>query len=309
MKNKYLTFGFNRILILLLLLVVTLPTFLFASCQKKTRTMNIKLFDTKSQTIQQINLENYLKGVVAGEINNTAPLEALKAQAVLARTFTLKFIDENSSKYDGADISNDITEAQAYNEDYINENIIKAIEETEGIVVFSDGNYINAWFHSNSGGHTATAKDGLSFGETEPSYIKSVKTEENSSNTKNFSWSYTFSKDEVLTALRNMGASVSSISSFKKGELSQSGRCKTFIVGGKEISTNTFRLNIGSTKFKSTLIDSIKVNDDSITFTGKGYGHGVGLSQEYAIVLANEGKDYKEIISYFFDNIEFDYYK
>ena len=309
MKNKFLTFGFNRIFIILLLLIFTLPTLLFASCQKTTRTMNIKLFDTKSQTIQQINLENYLKGVVAGEINNNAPIEALKAQAVLARTFTVKFIDEDSSKYDGADISNDITEAQAYNEDYINDNISKAVKETEGVVVYNQGNYINAWFHSNSGGITTSAKDGLNFKDSEPSYIKSVKTGENGSNTKNYSWSYTFSKDEILNALRNMGVSVSSVSTFNKGEESSSGRCKTFIIGGKEVSANTFRLNIGSTKFKSTLIDSITINKNDITFKGRGYGHGVGLSQEYAIVLANQGMNYKEIISYFFNDVYFGTYK
>ena len=92
MKKHHTTFGFNRILTLLLLPIIILPIFLFASCQKKTRTMNINLFDTKSQMFQQINLEKYLEGVVAGEISNNAPIEALKAQAVLARTFTLKFL-------------------------------------------------------------------------------------------------------------------------------------------------------------------------------------------------------------------------
>lgn len=309
MKNKYLTFGFNRFLTILLLSIIILPTFLFASCQKKTRTMNINLFDIKSQTFQQINLEKYLEGVVAGEINNTAPIEALKAQAVLARTFTLKFLRDETSKYEGADISTDITESQAYNEDYINDSIKRAVLETKDIAVFYNDDYINAWFHSNSGGHTAYSKDGLDLSGDEPKYIKSIKTNESSSNSKNYNWSYSFTKDEILSTLKNMNISISSISSFKIGKTSNSGRAKTFIIGGKEIPANQFRLNIGSTKMKSTLITSISMSDDKILFEGKGYGHGVGLSQEYAITLAKEGKTYKEIISYFFDNIEIKSYK
>ena len=309
MKNKYLTFGFNRLFIFLLLLIIIFPTFLFASCQKKTRTMNINLFDIKSQTFKQINLEKYLEGVVAGEINNDAPIEALKAQAVLARTFTLKFIKDDKSKYEGADISTDITESQAYNPDNINDNIRQAVAETKDLTVFYNDEYINAWFHSNSGGYTSFAKNGLNFSGDEPPYIKSIKTNETSNNTKNYKWYYTFTKDDILTTLRNMKINISSISTFKIGQKDNSGRSKTFIIGGKEISANNFRLNIGSTKMKSTLITNIIINENSIYFEGQGYGHGVGLSQEYAIVLANEGKNYKEIISYFFKDIEIKSYK
>lgn len=309
MKKLYTTFGFNRILTLLLLPIIILPIFLFASCQKKTRTMNINLFDTKSQMFQQINLEKYLEGVIAGEINNNAPIEALKAQAVLARTFTLKFLRDDSSKYEGADISTDINEAQAYNEDYINDNIRRAVKETKDIVVYYDNDYINAWFHSNSGGHTTTATDGLGYSLEEPKYIKPIKTNENTNNSKNFKWYYSFTKSEILTTLRDLGISISSLSTFKIGEKDSSGRAKTFIVGGKEISANKFRLSIGSTKLKSTLIDSISVNENTITFSGRGYGHGVGLSQEYAITLANEGKTYKEIIFYFFNDVKIKSYK
>lgn len=289
----------------MLLLIVIVCSLFFVSCDNNSEEKKeIRLFSTDTQQIQTIKLNNYLEGVVAAEIGSNAPIEALKAQAVLARTFTYKFLESSTSKYEGADISTDINEAQAYNSDWVNENVKKAVKETSGETIKYDGEYINAWFHSNSGGQTALSKEGLSLVNEEPAYLKSVKTEESDDNTQNYSWSYTFSKDDILSALRNMGASVSNISTFKKGEIGASGRCLTFIVGGKEISANTFRLNIGSTKLKSTKIDSITVSSDSVTFSGKGYGHGVGLSQEYAIVLANQGKNYKEIISYFFDNVE-----
>lgn len=291
--------------ILLILLIIVLPSIIFISCKNEENDNIIKLYNIDNKSIEEINFESYIEGVVAGEIQNTAPLEALKAQAILARSFTAYFIENNKSKYDSADISNDITEAQAYNKEYINDNIKKAVRETKGIVLTHNDNYINTWFHSNSGGQTTSLREGLSYLGEEPSYIKTVSTTENENNTKNYKWSATFTKSEILNSLRNMGVSVSTINSFEKGEIGNSGRCLTFNIGGKYVNANTFRLNIGSTKLKSTLIENITVSDDSVSFSGKGYGHGVGLSQEYAVVLANEGKDYKEIIKTFYKDIEF----
>ena len=296
---KYLSLTF------IFLTLVFVSSFIFVSCDKDSET-KIKLYNTQTESIEKIDIESYLEGVVAGEINNDAPIEALKAQAVMARTFTYKFLESSTSKYEGADISTDITEAQAYAKDKINDKIKKAVKETNGQTVKYEGEYINAYFHSNSGGKTALLKDGFSLSSENLPYLKSVKTGEINSNSNNYSWSYTFSKDEILNALRNMGASVSNVSSFKKGEVSESGRCLTLIIGGKEISAATFRLNIGSTKMRSTLITDIVVTSSSVTISGLGYGHGVGLSQEYAIILANEGKTYKEIINYFFNGVEID---
>lgn len=288
----------KKIVILNIFLLVLLSSFaVFASCKKENSTPStIKLFNTNTQTVEKLNFEDYIEGVVAGEMENDAPLEALKAQAVLARTFACKFM-QTGSKYSGADISTDITEAAAYNKDRINDNIKKAVKETKGQTIKYKGELINAYFHANSGGKTASAKEGLN-GE-DLSYIKSVETKETSLSP----WSATFSKDSILNALRNMGVSVSSVSSFKVGERGESGRAITFVIGGKEVNANTFRLNIGSTKLKSTLIDNISLNSSTVTISGKGYGHGVGLSQDYAKVLANEGKNYKKIINYFFSNV------
>jgi len=290
---------------LLIILVILLPVITLSSCNKNNKTIEINLYNTETNKIEKLNLENYIEGVVAGEISNTAPLESLKAQAVLARSFTLYFLNNNKSKYEGADISTDILEAQAYNKNNINENIKKAVKETKNIVLTYNNDYINTWFHSNSGGETTTAKTGLSFLGEEPKYLKQIKTTENNSNTKNFNWSATFTKSEILNTLRSLGLNVSTISKFNKGEISNDGRCITFNIGGKFVNSNSFRLNIGSTKMKSTLIDKIIVNENSITFEGRGYGHGVGLSQEYSIILANQGLNYKEIINNFYKDIEF----
>ena len=267
----------------------------------------LKVYDTSSKSIKEMSLEKYLLGVVAGEMYNSWELEALKEQAVLARTYTLYFLQNFSSKYEGADISNDVTEAQAYNESMINDNIKKAVEETKGKVLTVDGEIIETWFHSNSGGVTTTSNNGLN-NKADEKYTKVQKSVETAENSQNYEWRATFSKDKVLNAIREMGASISSISSFSIGEVDASGRAKTFKIGGSEIDANTFRLKLGSTEMKSTKITNLVVSSTSIYMEGKGYGHGVGMSQWGAKILAQEGKDYQEILNFYFDNIKISNY-
>ena len=92
--------------------------------------------DEKTQTM---DIETYVQGVLAGEMKNDWPMEALKAQAILARTFVLKFVDEKQSRYEGADISTDIEEAQAYDLSAVNARIKQAVADTRGLVLSSDG--------------------------------------------------------------------------------------------------------------------------------------------------------------------------
>ena len=74
----------------------------------------LRVYDVKSETLETLSVEDYLPAVLAGEMAGDWPLEALKAQAILARTFVLQFVSQKESMYDGADISTDIKEAQAY---------------------------------------------------------------------------------------------------------------------------------------------------------------------------------------------------
>ena len=264
---------------------------------------SLKVYDVNTKKIVEMDLEEYLKGVLAGEMFNDWSIEALKAQAILARTYTLYFLQNQTSKYEGADISNDVTEAQAYDASRINDNIEHAVNETQGKVIMCDGELIEAWFHSNSGGMTTKAKTGLNY-LGEETYTKTTKSPETAENSENFGWSITLSKSAVLQALREMGVSVSTISEFSVGEKDESGRAVTLKIGDTEFSASTFRLKVGSTKMKSTLIDDIVVSKYSINISGKGYGHGVGMSQWGAKILAEEGKSAEEIIDFYFDNVE-----
>lgn len=285
---------------------ITLPENLSTSISEDGVTL--KVYDTSAKTIKQMDLEEYLLGVVAGEMYNTWNIEALKAQAVLARTYTLFFLQNYTSKYDGADISNDVTEAQAYDESRINDSIKRAVSETKGQILTSDGELIEAWFHSNAGGVTTTAKNGLNFLEGE-AYTKTQKSVETAENSQNFNWNTAISKSDCLNVLREMGVSINSLSTFTIGETDESGRVKTFKIGGSTIDANTFRIKVGSTKMKSTKITNLVVSSKSVYLEGLGYGHGVGLSQWGSKILADEGKTYDEILNFYFDNIELTKFK
>ena len=263
----------------------------------------INVYNTSNEKIEEMDIESYLLGVVAGEMYNDFNIEALKAQAILARTYAIDFINTKESKYEGADISNDITEAQAYSKDSINDRIREAISETRGKVITKDGKLIKAWFHANSGGITTVASNGLNYKEDE-NFTKCINSPEDEENSKNYTFGVIFKKTEILEVMRALNKSTSNISTFEIGKKDESGRAKTFIIGGEEVDSNEFRLKIGSTKLKSTLITNISVYSSTVYIEGRGYGHGVGMSQWGANIMADEGKNAEDIIKYYFKDVE-----
>lgn len=128
----------------------------------------LSVYDIKAEKLETLSVEDYLPAVLAGEMAGDWPLEALKAQAILARTFVMQFVSQKKSMYDGADISTDIKEAQAYDASGINDRIRQAVRETRGMVMNAGGELPYAWFHAHSGGLTARAKEGLDYEKSEP---------------------------------------------------------------------------------------------------------------------------------------------
>ena len=141
----------------------------------------VDVYVTEHERIETMPLETYLYGVLAGEMKNDWPMEALKAQAILARTFVLKFMAEKESRYEGADISTDIEEAQAYDASAVNQRVRDAVDATRGLVLSSGGELPYAWFHAHSGGVTALAREGLNWKAEEPPYTRVTKGNENQS--------------------------------------------------------------------------------------------------------------------------------
>jgi len=264
----------------------------------------LTVYNIATKSYDEMDIEDYVAGVLAGEMRNDWPMEALKAQAVLARTFVLKFIDEKESKYRGANISTDIAEAQAYDALKINDRIRKAIDETRGQIISSDGKLPYAWFHAHAGGTTELPSAALEYKQADPAYTQVTESPDSDkapTDVKN--WTATFTADEVLKAVKASGVPIDKLTSINIGVKGESGRAKTLLINGREVSAPALRINLDSAKLKSTLLSDVKLENGKVTFSGKGYGHGVGMSQWGAYGMADEGKDYKEIIAHYFKDV------
>lgn len=255
---------------------------------------------TEENAVVHMDFETYIAGVVAGEMPNTWPIEALKAQAILARTFVLKFVSEKDSRYPNADISTDIAEAQAYNADAVNERILQAVKETAGQILLTEsGELPYTWFHSHSGGTTETARDGIDWQGEEPSYIHPTEGME----ADNAPWSAHFTAAEFVAACQAAGAKVSTCDSVRIGQKGNSGRAVSFLVDGANVNAARLRISLGSTKMRSTLLTELSMEGGVIRMSGLGYGHGVGLSQWGAHALAQRGWPAEEIALHYYKDL------
>lgn len=265
----------------------------------------LEVYLTANGTVSPMDIETYVMGVVAGEMKNDWPLEALKAQAILARTFVLRFVSEKESRYAGADISTDISEAQAYSEENINDAIRQAVEETTGqVLVTSAGALPYTWFHAHSGGTTALAREGLGWKNAEPAYtlvMEGLDSPDAPAEAK--AWEADFTADEFLAACRQVGAAPESIASVEIGKKGESGRAITLLVDGAKVPAAELRLALGSTVMRSTLLTELSTDGQSVHMAGRGYGHGVGMPQWGAYALAQDGMTGEDIALHYYQGL------
>ncbi len=265
----------------------------------------LQVYVVEDKAVKEMDMETYLQGVVAGEMKNDWPMEALRAQAILARTFVLKFTTEKESKYEGADVSTDIEEAQAYAADEINDRVKEAIESTRGMVLASGGEFPFTWFHAHSGGQTALAKEGLAYKDEEPPYTQSVPGKESDDAPPDAkTWEASFTESEFLAACKKAGGTPTSAKEISISKRGESGRAVSIMVGGVEVSAPELRIALDSTKMRSTFLTSIAYEDGKVTMAGKGYGHGVGMPQWGAYGLADSGMKGEEIVMQYFKDVQ-----
>ena len=275
----------------------------------------IKVFFMNENLINEIGLDEYLYGVVSAEMPANYEQEALKAQAIVARTYTLFKIENNSSKHGEAAICTDSKCCQAWiskeerlqkweedkKEEYWNK-IVKAVDETKGKVIKYEGNLINAFFHSNSGGKTEVPIN--VWGGTEYPYLQVVETS-GENNYSQYKSEVEFTKDELIKKLKNKYDGIElELNQIRIIERYDSGRIKTIRFGNIEISGVEARnvLELKSANFEYIL------EDNKIKFVVYGYGHGVGMSQTGADSLAKEGNDYNKIIEHFYMGVKIENY-
>ena len=265
----------------------------------------LRVYIKKEAIATEMPVEAYLYGVVAGEMRSDWPLEALRAQAILARTFVLKFVSEKESMYPDADISTDIAEAQAYDEAAVDDRIRTAVDSTRGMVLSTDGGELPyAWFHAHSGGSTALARESLGWSRAEPAWTKVAPgLDSPDAPPEAAQWEAVFSEEDFLSACGRNGVKAEQISSLSVGEKGQSGRAVTLLVNGEAMNAAALRIALGSTVMRSTLLTSLRLEDGQVFMAGRGYGHGVGMPQWGAYALAEQGKKGDEIALHWFDGL------
>lgn len=260
--------------------------------------ISFRILNNNIHVVNHVELEDYLKGVVPKELSASYPLDALKAQAICSRSFAIKNI--NKLKKNGYNLD-DTTRCQVYKgKTAEEERSNKAVDETKGQVAFYNNQIANTIFGASSGGITANASE--VWGGNATNYLSSFE----DPYSKTYKWDHKVSKDDINNILIKNKINIGKFLNLNVTEKDISGRIKMIEIIGTEktekISGNAFRNILGNTKLKSTLFD-IKDEDDDLIFQGRGYGHGVGMSQYGAVEMAKQGKNYTDIITFYFPGV------
>lgn len=274
----------------------------------------IKLLHADTGEIEELPLDTYLLGVVSAEMPASFEQEALNAQSLVARTYTIYSITHNQGKHNDADICDDSGCCQAWiskedrmarwEEDQRDANwrkIETAVNTTAGKIITYNGEVIDAFFHSNSGGTTEAPVN--VWGGTNYPYLQSVETAGEDAYSQ-YSSEATFTKEEfknkILEKHSDFTIDYSKEDAIKILEYTESGRIKTIKIGNLNLSGVEVRTLLGLKSANFT----VTINGDNIKFEVTGYGHGVGMSQTGADSMAKAGSGYEEIVKHFYTGVE-----
>jgi stage II sporulation protein D len=252
--------------------------------------------------INELDVEDYLKGVLNEEISAKWHPEAIKAQAVVARTYAL-YQKENrkDNLYHMEATTLDQVYGGARRED---ERTNNAVENTREIVLTYEGKLAKAFYHSISGGATEDVID--VWGGDENNYLKSIKCNFDK-DAPNYQWEIEIDTVDLEIILSKNGIKLDGIQSIEPVTFTSSGRVAELQIihknGTKKISGVNFRKMIGYETIRSTLF-RIKEGDGSFIFYGRGSGHGVGLCQWGAKGMAEKGYSYIDILKYYYPGIK-----
>jgi stage II sporulation protein D (peptidoglycan lytic transglycosylase) len=257
----------------------------------------------KLQLTAVMPMDEYIAGVLAGETGNFKSEETLKAMAVTARTYALHFGARHA--IDGFDFC-DSTHCQNLRTGDATPRLRKIVESTAGEVLWYDGEPAATYYYANCGGTTEDGRYILGNGEQQAPYLKQHADTYCVRNSNN-RWRSEISKVELQRALAAEGVAVPGrLQSVSVAHRTASGRVEFLTVTGNHAITVpglTFRSavgrNIGWDRLKSNWYD-VRVESDLIVFNGRGSGHGVGLCQVGAEVMGEEGKSYREILSFYY---------
>lgn len=260
----------------------------------------------ETEIIEELGLEEYIKGVVAAEMPVSFEKEALKAQAVAARTYALRRLQEK----EGID-KEEIAQAylsekelkERWGEKYLiyKSKIDAAVEETEGEIMTYEDEIIEAVFHSTSAGYTENSEN--LWNEEKP-YLKSVESKQDEK-APDYIVKTIFENDAIVAKLEQKYSDIvitnaPILQQIQVIKRSEAGYIMQIQIGNKIFTGNEIRVLLGlrSTNF------TVNQKDNKVTITTRGYGHGIGMSQYGANYMAQDGKNYKEILKHYYQGVD-----
>lgn len=254
--------------------------------------LNVALNEEGFQLINDVNFEKYIAGVVEAEGGPNAPIEYFKTQAILCRTYAMKHYEKHLKE--GFNLCDDV-HCQAFKgRCKYNPEILKAARSTAGLVIVDKNlEIISATFYANSGGETANSED---VWISALPYLRG-KTDKYSLNQHGYKWTKEIKTSDWIAYLNKKG--IADIDKKTNFNFSQDNRKKQYSINDKNIPLKYIRTDWG---LRSTFF-SIEHKGNKLILHGKGYGHGVGLSQEGAMQMAKQNYTYDDIIKYYYTGV------
>jgi stage II sporulation protein D len=247
--------------------------------------------------INELGLEDYLAGIINCEISSQWSMEAVKAQAVVARSYAV--FQREARKNLPYHLESTVLDQVYGGCDLEDSRAVRGVRETAGEVLMYDGKVIQAFFHSSCGGHTEAAENVWSFGMP---YLRGVDCKY-CLTSPSVEWVLTIPLDKLESILRNGGYAVAGLRGIIPLSRNKSGRIESLSIvfenGSVNLSAVDFRKMVGYSVIKSTNFD-VRISGENAIFSGRGYGHGVGLCQWGAKKRAEDGFNYREILSYYY---------
>ncbi len=252
--------------------------------------------------VEELEIEDYLEGVLPHEMDPGWPLEALKAQAVVARTFT--YANMGKFRKDGFDLTAD-TRSQVFKGlSGVNENVRSAVRQTRGEVLGYDGKLLRVYYHACCGGSTTDAGAAWNAeGGSIPRPLRGVR-DPWCRLSPHMKWSAYFTWADLTAAVSERSMLSNAITGLKIGARDAAGFVRTFLIRSgresSEVRAAELRGALGAGEMKSVHIRSLSARRKGVEFFGSGLGHGVGLCQWGARLQAEKGRSYQKILRFYF---------
>jgi stage II sporulation protein D len=251
--------------------------------------------------VEELGMEQYLEGVLPHEMDPDWPLEALKAQAVVARTFA--YANMGKFRKDGFDLTSD-TRSQVYRGlTAVNENVRAAVRQTRGEVLGWNGKLLRVYYHACCGGATTDPGSAWGSDDAPPRPLRGVR-DPWCRLSPHMKWTAYFPWPDLTAALSERRVLPGALTALKTGARDAAGFLTSVVAktkgGSVAVAARELRTALGATELRSTRIRAVSNLKKGVEFSGAGSGHGVGLCQWGARLQADKGRNYDQILSFYF---------